>query len=717
MGFMLIIASSLYAATRGMNISLTTADGTKISLYRDSYALIVGNSNYINGWDPIPGAIQDVKEVAAVLEKQDFKVTLKTDLTKDEFNRALGEFALKYGKSRDNRLLFYYAGHGYTQKMATGEELGYLVMTNAPVPEKDPIGFSLSSVDMQSIVTQAKIIRARHVLFMFDSCFSGSIINMRERIIPKSISDNAKYPVRQFITAGRSNEPVPDRSVFKQAFLDLLEGRDEEPIPDNYITGEELGLYLKTKVPEYNPAQHPQYGKIRDPRLDKGDFVFILPIKSDKAIEKPSEQPAGGTISVESSVRDSEIYVNGHHLGTTPLNNAAISPGPHKITVKKRGYTAYEKQIDVESGRSVSMYVDLNPEAAPATRAAQPARLFVETTPEDATVKILNIKPKFYQGIPLEAGSYHVQVTAPEHRPKAMWISVDAGEDKNMSIQLEDIVVAKKVEVDKKINVQKETGQILKWSEPATGMKFTWIHGGCFQMGSPESEPGRDKDEGPLHEVCVSGYWMGLYEVSNAQFRKFRASHNSKFYKRHLLNLNADDQPAVRVSWKDAKAFAAWLTAQNNNKYSFRLPTEAEWEYACRAGALTARFWGNNPDDACLYANVADQTAKSSWPRAKIHTCNDGYTVSAPVDHFKPNAFGLYNILGNVWEWCEDNYDKNAYGQHQRENPIHQAASAVRVFRGGSWDNSPKQIRCADRNANYPNDRYIGIGFRLVRQP
>jgi hypothetical protein len=287
-------APNPFASERGVSVTLTTSEGNRIDLYRGSYALIVGNSNYTNGWDPIPGATRDVGEIAKVLEKQGFNVTLKTDLNREDFSQAISKFSLKYGKAENNRLFFYFAGHGYTQKLVTGEELGYLVMANAPLPEKDLIGFTIRSVDMQSIVTQAKIIRARHVLFMFDSCFSGSIIDMRERIIPKSISDKVKYPVRQFITAGRANEPVPDKSVFKQAFLDLLEGRDEEPIPDNYITGEELGLYLKVKVPRYNPNQHPQYGKIRDPRLDKGDFVFVLksPVQLSQSDRMTSELEA-----------------------------------------------------------------------------------------------------------------------------------------------------------------------------------------------------------------------------------------------------------------------------------------------------------------------------------------------------------------------------------------------------------------------------------------
>ena len=212
-----------------------------------------------------------------------------------KLDMTLGDFFYKYGRNKTNRLLFYYAGHGHTQQMFTGEALGYLVMVDAPVPEKDPVGFNISNVDMQTIVTQAKMTRAKHVLFMFDSCFSGSILNLRERVVPEAISESVSLPVRQFITAGRANEPVPDHSIFKQAFLDLLEGRDKEPIPDGYITGEELGLYLKNKVPEYNPTQHPQYGKIKDIRLDKGDFVFSLKI--------PSKLQQPGTVQ-SSGIRD-----------------------------------------------------------------------------------------------------------------------------------------------------------------------------------------------------------------------------------------------------------------------------------------------------------------------------------------------------------------------------------------------------------------------------
>ncbi len=252
------------------------------------------------------------------------------------------------------------------------------------------------------------------------------------------------------------------------------------------------------------------------------------------------------------------------------------------------------------------------------------------------------------------------------------------------------------------------------WREPITGMEFVRVAGDCFQMGSPSGESGRYKDEGPVHEVCVDGFWMGKYEVTNAQYRRFKSGHNSKDYAGNSLNGN--NQPAVYVSWDDAKAFAGWLNRQNGGRYKFKLPTEAEWEYAARAGTSTARYWGDDPDDACGYANVHDQTSKRinkfSW---KHHSCDDGYAATAPVGRFKPNAFGLYDMLGNVWEWCEDIYDKGAYGKHNRSNPVITSGGSGRVIRGGSWSGGPRDVRSADRDGADPGGRIVNLGFRLLR--
>jgi len=200
--------------------------------------------------------------------------------------------------------------------------------------------------------------------------------------------------------------------------------------------------------------------------------------------------------------------------------------------------------------------------------------------------------------------------------------------------------------VTSQVAMTEKTEKVLKakprpsstWVEPVTDMEFARIPKGCFEMGSSSGH----EDEKPVHEVCVDGFWMGKYEVTNRQYKKFKSGHDSKDYDGN--SLDGDSQPAVYVSWEDAKAFAKWLTDKSGGRHEFRLPTEAEWEYACRAGTDTARYWGNDPDDACKYANVADQTAKQKWDWT-IHNCDDGHAVTAPVGSFEPNGFKLHKAI------------------------------------------------------------------------
>ena len=367
-----IAAPELFSQTnRGMRIKVLTDAGEEIELYKSSYALVIGNANYTH-WNPLPGALHDVKQVKAALETHGFNVTLKTDLHKLDFDRALTEFVIEAGSEKANRLLFYYAGHGYTRKSATDEDLGYLVMVDAPKPIADAVGFELASIDMKALVIEAEKIRARHVLFLFDSCFSGTILNVRDEMEPpESISDSVKYPVRQFITAGRAGEVVPDHSDFKQVFLDLIQGRDREPFPDGYITGEELGYYLKHQVPVYNKVQHPQYGKIRDPRLDKGDFVFVL---SRNGGNNNGELDTIATLAINSTPSGATVYVDGISIGNTPLQGYQIDTGGRgekqvKVGLELAGYQSRIRQVMLEGGKPFSWDVRLEGKKQPVAAA------------------------------------------------------------------------------------------------------------------------------------------------------------------------------------------------------------------------------------------------------------------------------------------------------------------------------------------------------------
>ncbi|TIH20187.1 hypothetical protein D0S45_02265 [Marinifilum sp. JC120] len=268
-------------------------------------------------------------------------------------------------------------------------------------------------------------------------------------------------------------------------------------------------------------------------------------------------------------------------------------------------------------------------------------------------------------------------------------------------------------ETSKQTTIRKVPAQTYRagdtWTEPITGMEFVWVPGGCFKMGESFSSR-RNDDEGPDHEVCVDGFWMGKFEVTNGQFRKLKSSHKS--YEYEGQSFNGFTQPA-KVSWDDATAFAKWLSKKGNVQY--RLPTEAEWEYACRAGSTDRYFWGYSDAHICRYANVSDSTARRVFkPSDATYSCDDGYAATAPVGSYEPNRFGLHDMLGNLSEWCEDWYDKEAYSKHDHKNPVNKVEGKSRVHRGGSWHDGFGRVRTADRNWEDPSNKYAGVGFRLV---
>jgi len=260
----------------GLQIKVRNENGqnTNTKLYGGSYALIIGNSEYTNGWRKLPGVLDDVKAVETALKNQGFEVEKIFDTSRDSFRFRLEFFINKHGLKADNRLLIYFAGHGHTEKIGT-QEVGYLVMSDAPQPAKNLELFQQRAVEMTEIESVAKRIKAKHVLFMFDSCFSGTLMRSRGQKPSQFITAVTTKPVRQFITSGTADQLVPDKSIFRVMFERALKG-DADFNGDGYVTGSELGLYLQQKVADYsNNTQTPQYSKIRDITLDEGDFVFI----------------------------------------------------------------------------------------------------------------------------------------------------------------------------------------------------------------------------------------------------------------------------------------------------------------------------------------------------------------------------------------------------------------------------------------------------------
>jgi len=229
-------------------------------------------------------------------------------------------------------------------------------------------------------------------------------------------------------------------------------------------------------------------------------------------------------------------------------------------------------------------------------------------------------------------------------------------------------------------------------------MEFVRIQSGTFIMGSPQSETHRESDEGPLTEVTISErFLLGKYEVTQAQWERVMGTNPSRF--------KGEELPVERVSWNLAVTFCERLTEREREAgrlpegYAFTLPTEAQREYACRAGTQTRFYYGDDPE--------YDHLTQYAW-----YWTNSG-SKTHPVGEKKPNAWGLYDMHGNVWEWCQDVY-ANAYPGGDVIDPLGPETGAVRLIRGGGWEDFPRDCRSACRLRAWPGNSFSYLGFRVA---
>jgi formylglycine-generating enzyme required for sulfatase activity len=355
-----------------------------------------------------------------------------------------------------------------------------------------------------------------------------------------------------------------------------------------------------------------------------------------------------------------------------------LGPGKYHIEVSLKEYAPQDKWIELGAGEEKRISFKL------AKIPPKVARLFVETFPKDARVRILNIKPKFFQGMELEPDRYHVEAAADGYETERRWIDLVAGYEDPFRFELAEISVKKPLSDQKTI-----TNTI--------GMQFVLIPAGKFFMGSPSDEPERKNNE-KQHEVRISKpFYLQTTEASQTQWKKVMGENPSSFKD------CGENCPVEHVSWYMIQEFIIKLNKmESTNKY--RLPTEAEWEYSCRAGTKTPYFTGDciSTDQANYHGNYTTKDCPRGQYRRK--------TIKA--GSFRPNAWGLYDMHGNVWEWCQDWYGE--YPTGPITDPKGPDKAQYRVLRGGSWNVGAKVTRSAHRYWSYPGISGYDIGFRVA---
>jgi len=376
-----------------------------------------------------------------------------------------------------------------------------------------------------------------------------------------------------------------------------------------------------------------------------------------------------GKLRITSSPKSADVYISGNPVGKTPVALDKISEEKVIVEVRKSCYDSAKKTVAISPGKEAEADFVLKPSCGD---------LVVKSLPEGAEWFLNGERKGKTPGKAgsLEKGVYKIKVAKEKYADWEVDVTVSPQKNKPVIATLDPIA-----EMDENLYI-----------DPVTEMEFVWVEKGCFQMGSIPEDPDRSSDESPVHEVCLDGFWIGKYEVTQRQWVKIIGENPSSFQ-------NGLDYPVENISWNDTQIFLSRLNELNQGKASYRLATEAEWEYVCRSGGKSEKYaGGENPDLVSWYKD-------------------NSMGATHPVGKKKPNGLGVFDMSGNVFEWVEDVYLADAYLRHKPSNPTYKGEGSYRVCRGGSWLLGSKESRSVNRSYYFTTSRNYNLGFRVVRNP
>ncbi len=719
-------------ASRGIKSTYVSPSGKAVT--GNNWLFVIGINDY-EKWPKLQTAVNDAKSLKKVLlERYCFDQTNTIELYDDKANRKniIGQMRhLAKTVKKNDSLVIFYAGHGHIDS---------ITKEGSWIPVNSDMENSASWVSNHDIKKYLSIdaIKAKHILLISDSCFSGDFFRGKRGKLPDVtsavIKKAYKLTSRQAITSG-GIEPVSDagfgnNSVFSHFFIKTL---NENSNP--FLIPSELFPDVKAGVAE-NADQFPQYGALNGTGGQHGgELVFFLKqdtqlkdlsasaIAKNKELEylkklehelqksKKKEAAEIAKQKKELAAMDAKIEAMKNRLGTpsersndslknmlamvrqkesqrkklkdlkraktkeaakrqAEINRIKRKSEEKELATLKADLRDYHEIVTSEFGKDMAetawnSLVKKYPQRSKGVQQGDvtgligPGRIYITPSPASADIISLHIEQEYKAGLKLSPGSYSFQVSAEGYFSKIVKVKIKGGETTRTSVSLK------------------------RGIENSVGMKFVYINPGSFNLGSNNGGP----DEQPVHRVTIKkGFYLQKTEVTQKQWRSVMDDNPSNFN-------NCDDCPVESVSWDDVMDYIEELNSkEDTNKY--RLPTEAEWEYACRAGSKTD------------YAN-GHSLGVMAW-----YSENSGMRTHS-VAGKKANAWGLYDMHGNVYEWVEDWY--GSYPSANVTDPTGNSTGSSRVFRGGSWSFSATYCRSAVRYYGSPDDRSNIVGFRLSR--
>lgn len=705
----------------------------------DGVAVIIGNRAYKYDVPQVTYAHRDAEAfrryVVDVLGFDPENVIHQKDADKATMERVFGnrdslkgsELWRHLHEDGNSDVVVFYSGHGIP---GLNDKRGYLLPVNAHPDTAELNGYPIDVLyDNLVKLKEQKAVRSVHVFL--DACFSGDsgggrLIGSTSAIRVAPLNDRMKSD-RDSVLMFKNEAPVQKekddkslRGYYKEFFRPFIDHSNPKIDYDKL-----LRMFYRSFADTFNP------------KLEYGEFVERVYRHS---VEDPSfpEMMAQDLWKLYRDSISRDVFEkliglapkHDHRDGRVEEAWQIESDGLEKLTI-----------LTAASGKEVASW----------DKTAQHG-LF--------THHLLNA---LYGGGDADADG---QVTAAEAKAYLDWHMTRAarrlfGRVQNVDLRgVETAVLARAVggmfPVRPLIGQATQTGH--RFRDCPTCPEMVVVPAGSYEMGSPISEVGRLEEEGPVHRVTIAQpFAVGVYEVTRGEFGRFVETtgystgnscgtfqnvKKSRRPGRHWRNPGfpqTDQHPVVCVSWEDAQAYVRWLSQETGQRY--RLLSETEWEYVARAGTRTARYWGQGWSGQCRYANGWDKALMRRDASFKRYTerllevleskavfsdllreawvspvdCDDGYAWTSPVGVYEANAFGLHDVLGNVWEAVQD-CSNDSYVSASSDGDAWESGNCERhVSRGGSWNVDPRDLRSANRGRDVTGDRFDNIGFRVAR--
>ena len=630
-------------------------------------ALVIGNADY-QFVPSLSNSVHDAEDVAAALSNLNYEVIVLTNASYKAMLDAVQQFAERLARLGSVGL-FYFSGHG----LQSGGS-NYLVPVDAKI--KTEADIKPLSLDANHVLAKMNEAQSEVNVMILDACrdnpFDGSVIkSMSGKGLAQIVAPSGSFI--SFATApmqpawgGKENER---NSIYTKHLLAAMKNQADVSVSDVLVTVRNQ-VMLETQdadaqqVPWDSSSLRHQFcfGECRS--VDKQEVKLSL----EPVI--PSPPPVGDKVNFAAI------------FNFFPFQE--LKRGKFEKTV------SFQKRVQKHHADRMQLFDEslakFNQAGRNGDKRYQAGVVFLTDYDVDKEIFYFEIKKQakwvkqFFSDFPYEKRK---QIRIAPEEAEALW---NAGKEKPF------FIIVNRLNDRSIISNAIVIGEKKVWIFGFLIPEIVVIPAGSFRMGDIQGDG--DSDEKPVHEVSVGQFAMGKYEVTFAEYDQFAEATGRE--KPDDKGWGRGNRPVINVSWHDATAYAKWLSQQTGQTY--RLPTEAEWEYAARAGTETKYWWGN--DIGSNNTNCYDDYCGESF---KLTT--------SPVGSFSANSFGLYDTVGNVWEWTCSEYT-NEYNDKEKQC----STSAISfVLRGGSWGNIPIYVRSASRYRGGPTDRYLNYGFRLVR--